>query len=165
MPAGTILEHVNGVIYAVSGANIFYSEPLRFGLCDFSKNFYSFPQDISVMLGISAAGQHGLYVCSDNTYWLEAPGTEDVRQKPVLPFGGVKGTGIHLPNTVDVTWFSPRGQVQASLGGQAKITSEGVFIPGIMSGGSAILREKEGLRQIINVVQRTENNVLSYTGG
>lgn len=160
MPAGDIIEHLNGVIYVASGANIFYSEPMRFGLCDIGKNFYSYPRDISIMLGVP----DGLYICSDSTYWLESPGTAEVRQRAVLPYGGITGTGFHLPDNTSAAWFSPRGQVLASVGGQVKNTSEGVFIPGSMQNGSAILREKHGLRQIVNVVQQTGDNPLRYTG-
>lgn len=159
MPAGSILAHRNGQIFSAVGPYVFYSEPMRYGLHNPLVNFYTFPTDVSVMLSTP----DGLYVCADKTYFITNPGTPEAEQKVILPFGAAAGTGVYLTNGTDVAWFSHRGQVIAS-GGQAKVTTEKHFAPAIMSQGASLVREQQGLRQIINVVAQSSTNSLEFTG-
>lgn len=169
MPPGDRLAHVNGFIFAASGSTVFYSEPLRYGLCNLNESFYMFPQTIDEILTVP----DGIYVCADKTYYLDKPphhpdggvGTQEVKQVVVFPFGAVRGTGAYLPTGTDVAWFSPRGQVVATLQGQAKIVTAADYMPGIMSSGASIIREKQGLRQFINTIQQTDTSPLEYSGG
>ena len=161
MPAGNILEHLNGVMYVASGSIVYHSLPMRYGLCDLTQNFYMFPADVSVMLAVA----DGLFVCADKTYFLSAPGTPEVRQAEILSFGAVSGTGTRMLNSQDVVWFSPRGQVIGSAGGQVKLVTEAAYMPGVMSSGASLVREKQGLKQIINTIQQTDTSALEFTGG
>lgn len=160
MPAGDRIAHLNGVIYVASGPYIYHSEPMRYGLCNLNENFYAFPQEVAEILDVT----DGLYVCADKTYFLSNPGTADVAQRVIFSFGAVKGTGTYLLNSTDVAWFSGRGQVIASAGGQAKAVTEGNYMPGTMSMGAVLVREKNGLKQIINTVQQSDVSALEYTG-
>lgn len=160
MPAGTILAHRNGVIYSATGPYIFHSEPMRYGMCNRAKNFYMFPSDVTIMLSVP----EGLYVVADKTYFLENPGTPDVIQRVLLPFGAASGTGVYMPGGTEVAWFSHRGQVIAA-GGQAKVITEEHFAPVIMLQGASMVREQRGIRQIVTVTHRVGNrNPLEYTG-
>lgn len=159
MPAGNILAHRNGQIFSAVGPYVFYSEPMRYGLHNPVTNFYMYPADVSVMLSTP----DGLYICADKSYFLAAPGTSEVEQKILFPFGAAAGTGVYLPNETDVAWFSHRGQVMAS-GGQAKVITEKHFAPDIMMQGASLVREQQGLRQIINVSRQSSTNSLEYTG-
>lgn len=169
MPAGDRIAHLNGVIFVASGPNIFYTEPLRYGLCNLNENFYSFPQDVDEMLAVpDEAGlrpQEGLYVCADRTYFLLRAGVPEVEQKIIFPFGAIKGTGLYLLNSPNVTWMSPRGQIVGGLAGKAKVETEAQYMPGVMSHGASIIREQNGLKQIINTVNQSEISPIEYTGG
>lgn len=160
MVAGSRIAHLHGVIYVAVGSYVFYTEPLRYGLCNLNENFYSFPADVTEILAV----QDGIYVCSDETYFLSSPGTSDVTQKVVSPYGAVYGTGTYIPNSTAVAWFSPRGQVIAVESGQVKVITEENYAPGIMSTGVSIVREKNGLKQIINTVQQSAVSPLEYIG-
>ena len=159
MPAGSIIAHRNGQMYVASGKFVYFSEPMRYGQYNPTKNFYAFSSDVSVML----ATPDGLYVCADKSYFISKPGTDDATQEVLLPFGAASGTGVYLPNKTDVAWFSARGQVVAS-GGKAEIVTEKHFAPSIMTAGASFVRELEGLRQIVNVSQQSATNSLAYTG-
>jgi len=160
MPPGGVLAHRNGVVFSASGNVVWYSEPMRYGLCDRTKNFYVYPSNVSVMMAVP----DGLYIVADKTYFLTNPGTPDVEQKIVLPFGAAKGTGVYLPNGTQVAWFSHRGQVLASEG-DAKVITEERFSPAIISKGAALVREWQGLRQIITVpTQISGDSQLKSTG-
>ena len=159
MPPGTILAYRNGQIFVASGNYIYYSEPMRYGLYNPIQNFYIYPEPVTVMLAVP----EGLHVCADRSYFMENPGTNDVVQRETLPYGGIRGTGIYFPNGTDVAWFSPRGQVRAT-GGQVTPVTEKRHAPGMMSSGHAFIREQEGLKQVITVVQQNATNPLIYTG-
>lgn len=160
MLPGDRIAHLHGVIYVAVGPYVFHTEPLRYGLCNINENFYTFPADVTEILAVP----DGLYVCADKTYFLSSPATPDVVQKVVLPYGAVHGTGTYLPNSMAVAWFSPRGQVVAVESGQVKVTTEANYMPGTMSYGASIVREKNGLKQIINTVQQSAKSSLEYIG-
>lgn len=160
MPPGGILAHRNGVVYSANGPYIFHSEPLRFGMCNRAKSFFAFPSDVTVMLAVP----EGLYVVADKTYFLENPATDDVVQRVLLPFGAAANTGVYLPGGTEVAWFSHRGQVVASAG-EAKVVTEAHYTPAIMLQGASVVREQQGIRQIITVARRVgDNSQLEFTG-
>ena len=159
MLAGTILAYHNGQIFVASGRFVYYSEPLRYGLYNPTKNFYMYPEDVTVML----ATQDGLHICADKTYFVSGAGTDDAAQVVKFPYGGIRGTGVYLPEDTGVAWFSPRGQMRA-VGSEVVSLIEKQFVPGIMSSGNAFVREQQGLKQIITVVQQSGDSPLKYTG-
>lgn len=159
MPAGRILAYLNGILYVAVGNMIYHSEPMRYGQCAIRKNFYIYSVDVDVMLATPA----GLYVCADKTYLMENPGTSEVVQRHIYPFGGVFGTGVYLPNSEDVAWFSPKGQVIV-VDGKPTIPAEKLFVPSEMTEGAALVREQNGVRQIINVAHTDVANTLEHTG-
>jgi hypothetical protein len=169
MPAGDRIAHLNGIIFVASGPTVFHSEPFRYGLCNLNENFYSFPQDVDEILAVpDEAGlrpQEGLYVCADKTYFILRAGSHEAELKIIFQFGAIRGTGLYMRNSPNVTWFSPRGQVTGGLAGKAKLDTELMYAPGIMSSGASIIREQVGLKQIINNVQQSEISPLEFTGG
>ena len=168
MPAGVSICHLNGSIYVAQGNFIYYSEPFRYGLCNLRENFYQFPGEVDIVLGVpDEAGmrpQEGIFVCADKTYFILRAGTKEAENKIIFPFGGVRGTGTYLRNNTDVAWFSPRGQVTGSIGGHAKLLNDANYTPGKMTHGTSIVREYQGLKQIINTVEQTAISPLQYTG-
>lgn len=168
MPAGTRIAHLGGIIYVAVGNYVFFCEPFRYGLCDLNENFYGYASPVDELLMVpDDAGirpQDGLYVCADKTYFILRAGSKEAEQKVIFPFGAVPGTGTYLKNGTEVAWFSPRGQITASIGGHAKICNDGNFMPGLMSSGASFVREKNGLRQIVNTVHQSAISPLEFKG-
>lgn len=159
MPPGEILAHRNDMTYVAAGNVIIHSEPMRFGQCNLKKNFYLFAKPVTIML----AAAEGIYVCADKTYLIENPGTPDVVLRTLKPYGGARGTGVYLPDDTGVAWLSPQGQVIV-VGGQLSVPAEKVYVPGEVASGASLVREQEGIRQIINVAHASESNPLEFTG-
>lgn len=158
MPACIHLEHFNGVIYGAAGNTVWHTEPLRYGLADIAKNFYSYPAPVTCIKAVP----DGIYVCADRTYFIRNPATPEVQQTVVAPFGAVPGTAVNISDSTDVAWFSPRGQIVASAGGQVTIATKETFLPGTMVDGASLFKEKSGLRQIVNVVDQQAEPELQY---
>lgn len=144
-PVGDVLAYHNGRIYIADGRVVFYTEPLRYGLVHAISGFMTFPEDVTVMMGV----RDGLYVCSDQTYWISGMDTEELQQLTILPYGAVWGTGIRLPKSENVAWFSEFGIVVAGTDGQATNVQEGKSAVGKFQSGAMIFREQDGLRQMI----------------
>lgn len=162
-----LIAELFGSLYGASGPNLFFTDPLRPGQCNLNENFFTYETDISVLLGVTGNQRnytHGLHLCADKTYFLTNPASKEPGNRILFPFGGIFNTGLYMPNGIEVTWMSPRGQVLSTIGGDAKLLTDDRHTPGIMSRGAAIIREKEGLRQIINVVRQEDKSPLEYTG-
>lgn len=91
----------------------------------------------------------GIYICSDQTYWLSEIDTNEFQQRVVLPYGAVKGTGINIPKSDNVAWFSRFGMVIAGLEAQISNIQEDKSAVSEFENGAMIFREQKGLRQII----------------
>ena len=144
-PAGDVLEYHNGRIYIAQGSVVWYTDPLRYGLVKPKMNFLMFPSTVSVMKSVA----DGIYICSDQTYWLSEIDTNEFQQRVVLPYGAVKGTGINIPKSDNVAWFSRFGMVIAGLEAQISNIQEDKSAVSEFENGAMIFREQKGLRQII----------------
>lgn len=158
-PPCTMLEEFNGRVYGVSAFDdrvVYYSEPLRYGLVDYNKNFLLYPTSVNLL----KASLDGMYVGSDQLYWMGGMGPEEFQMRAMLPFGAVKGTGTHLKHSYDVVWFSERGWILGSTGGQTKLLSDEHVAPPKYSSGVALYREDRGLRQVLAACKGESYNPL-----
>jgi hypothetical protein len=144
-PAGDVLEYHSGRIYIAQGNVVWYTEPLRYGLVKCATNFLMFPREVTVMKSV----EDGIYICADQTYWISGIDTNDFQQRAVLPYGAVKGTGINIPKSDNVAWFSRYGFVIAGLEAQITNVQEEKSAVSEFENGAMIFREQRGLRQII----------------
>jgi hypothetical protein len=144
-PAGSLLEYHNGRIYIASGNVLWSTEPLRYGCVNPASGFTLFSQPISVVQAVS----DGLYVCADKTYFLSGIDTPDVRQREVLPYGAVYGTGTALPNYDAVSWFSHQGLVFGARNGELLNLMQDRVAVSKYASGTMQVRELNGLRQIV----------------
>jgi hypothetical protein len=144
-PAGDVLEYFNGRIYIGQGKVVWYTEPLRYGLVKPHRSFLMFPEDVTVIKAVA----DGLYICADQTYWLSGIDTNQFQQRPVLPYGAVKGTGINIPKSDNVAWFSKFGMVVGGLEAQVSNIQEEKSAVSEFENGAMIFREQKSLRQII----------------
>jgi len=144
-PAGDVLEYHNGRIYIAEGNVVWYTDALRYGLVKPHRNFLQFPSPVTVMKSVA----DGIYICADQTYWISGIDTNEFQQVPVLPYGAVKGTGINLPESDNVAWFSEEGLVIGGLEAQVTAVQEDKSAVSKFENGAMVFRKQRGLRQII----------------
>lgn len=144
-PPGQLLAYLNGTIYIASGSTVWYTEALRYGVHDNVGNFFMHPERVTLL----AAVPDGLYISSDQTYFYSNVGTEDVRRRAVLPYRAVEGAVTELPDTKDVMWFSDRGFVRGTLGGQVKNLTEDQLAVGKYGRGAMGFDITDGHQSVI----------------
>lgn len=143
MPPGQIVRHFNGSMLVARGNVLYISEPYLYGLRK-TKGYIPFPAPITV---VETTGS-GLYVCADQTYWFNDLTGGQPLATP-LPYGGVLGSsGLYVKDS-KAYWQSPRGLVIADDQGNAKAVQEEALAFGIAQSGASLLREYDGLQQIV----------------
>lgn len=158
-PAGNIIEYHNGRIYIGSGHVLWFTEPLRYGLVKPMKDFLQFPKPITIVKAVD----DGLYVCADRTYWISGVDTPQFHQREVLPYGGVFGTGINIPNFDAVAWFSKRGIVFGGENGEVLNIMQDRVAVAEYGYGAMMWREHKGIRQIVADLWGGELNLYAAT--
>jgi hypothetical protein len=144
-PAGSILEYHNGRIYIAQRNVVWYTEPLRYGMVKPHRGFLMFPEDVTIVKAVA----DGIYICADQTYWVSGVDTSEFQQVAILPFGGVKGTGISLPESDNVAWFSKEGIMIGGLESQVTAIQDDRSAVSTFENGAMIFRKADGMRQII----------------
>jgi hypothetical protein len=144
-PPGDILEYHNGRIYIANDNILWFTEPLRYGIVKPMKGFLQFPKRITIVKAVD----DGIYICSDRTYWISGVDTPQFHQREVLPYGGVFGTGLNIPNFDAVAWFSKRGIVFGGENGEVLNIMQDRVAVAEHGYGAMLWREHKGLRQIV----------------
>ena len=156
-PPAEILEYHNGRIYMANNNILWFTEALRYGLVKPMKGWIQFPKRITIVKAVD----DGIYVCSDKTYWVSGVDTPQFHQREVLPYGGVFGTGINLPNFDAVAWFSKRGIIFGGENGEVLNIMEDRVAVAEHGYGAMLWREHKGLRQIVANLWDGELNLYS----
>ncbi|QOF76068.1 hypothetical protein [Variovorax sp. 38R] len=146
MPAGQIVRHYNSSLLVARGNMLCRSEPYRYGLWRPGKSFILFPAPITVMEPCVG----GVFVCADRTYWL-AGDLDATAMQPVLPYGGVAGSGTRCgtDDNVRVFWVSPHGLVMGTPDGAAKAVQEKDLTFSGAARAATLYREGQGIAQAI----------------
>lgn len=144
-PPGSILEYHNGRIYIADGKIVWFTDALRYGLVKPSRNYLQFPSEVTVIKAVA----DGIFICADQTYWISGVDTNEFQQVPILPYGGVRGTGINLPESDNVAWFSPQGIIIGGLEAQITAIQEDRSAVSEFENGAMVFRKRKGLRQFI----------------
>jgi hypothetical protein len=151
-PVGDMLAYYNGRIYIANGPVVAYTEPLGYGLFAWSRNFLLFGEDVTLLASVD----DGLYVAADKTFFLSGPTPNEFVRKDILPYGAVKYTASYDTQGDAVSWFSHRGLVVGGPSGQVKnVQEERVGVDRYLDGAS-FLREAEGLRHVVTVLNRSQ---------
>jgi hypothetical protein len=148
-PPCHLITSFAGRVYVAVDNVVYFTDPFSYGLIRPASNFYLFPRRVTVMEAVSDT----IYFCSDKTYALMGIDTQDFLQREVLPYGGVFGTGRHLANADAVAWFSPRGFVVGGVQMQTKNQTEGMIAVSSFDEGRTLIREQDGLKQMIAVLR------------
>lgn len=160
-PPCDMLTYYNGRIYGVKDNVAWYTNPLMYGLVDYSlgDNFILFPEDVTVF----APTVDGIYVCSDKTYFLAGKGPADFSLQMKSKARGVYRTQVDIENTDNVAWFGELGWAIGKPGGNVEFVSDpNVAVPYYESGVS-LFRQQRGIRQLVCALRGSSVN--DFTAG
>lgn len=148
-PACTNLTHYRGRVYGVTGNVLWYSEPLRYRLCDITKNFIVFDSDITMVADVN----DGLYISdSKNTWVLSGNDPSSFERNLVFPYPALQGSPVRDARNATVYWFSTRGWCFGGPEKQAKNLTEDRLLPGTMTKAATLYREYNGVGQVLALV-------------
>lgn len=156
-PAGQLIEEHGGRIYIASGANVYRTQPLRYGLHDPHEDYFMFPERVTLLKGVDA----GLFVSAERTFLLANPGTGELAKRDLLPYRAIERAACDLPDSEDVLWLSERGFVRGSNDGQAVNLNEGAFAPDLVESACMGLIEFQGDRRAVAIATEGERNPLT----
>lgn len=151
-PPASIIKHHRGRMFLVSGGVVFYTEPLALHLVDPIKNFWQFPEAISIMEPVDA----GMFIVADKTYFVAFTDPDEAKVRAVQPDKGVPGTAQQIPTGEGVIWYGDRGVMFGAQDGRVEAVQEELVAADKARKGAALLREKDGLRQYIASLQSPE---------
>lgn len=159
-PACSVLAFAAGRLLGFRGSVLYWSEPFRHGVFRPASNFLQFAHPGAVIVPT----QDGVYVGTlgpngeGEVGFLSGFDFGSQPYRMVTPYGAYPGTLAALPNSTQAVWASPRGFVVVDASGQvSNISQERVVFPGATRGGS-LVREKNGVRQIISSLVPTGAN-------
>ena len=92
LPAGQLIQYHDGRLYVADDTTLWFSQPMRLGLCKLQENFFQFKSRITVLLAV----ENGLFVVADKAYFLTGGVVKDMTLKEVHRSTGIPGTGIKL---------------------------------------------------------------------
>jgi hypothetical protein len=146
MPAGNLLTVHNGRLLSIAGKYLYISLPYAFGLYRPVYDYIPLPDDIT----LAASVEGGLYLATDKTtYFLPGGDITQANLVQVAPYGAIAGTLSPIPNSTDLLWFTPRGQLRASQDGSIALLQDKEIAFPTASAGASMVRESNGLRQFV----------------
>lgn len=138
LPAGSRIFEYNGRLCSVSGRSMYIGQPYRHGYYLPLSGVIHFHDNITAAVG----NQDGVYVAAGNkTYFIAGLDIEsgETMVRDVFNFGAVPGTEFSHPEKPLVGWFSDKGMVIATPGGEASLMMESVEVTPPASGVSVVL--------------------------
>lgn len=152
-PSGHIIRYYNGRIYIAKDNILWYTEAHNYGLYKPSTNFIMYPERITIV----EPTNHGIFVCSDKSYFLAGDGPEEFIQNVSSQRTGIEGTGLQLDsqdfnietNEPVAFWWSNEGAVLGLSNGQINnITGNRLAVDKALSGKS-MYRQIDGIKQVV----------------
>lgn len=156
-PPGDVLEVHAGRIYIASGAVLYWTEALRPGGF-MHGNSVVLPASITLIASTSA----GLIVAADRTYLMPGSNPRQMGLAERLPYGAFKGSLVRDERREVMYWLSPKGLMMATYDGQIRNLSEGRIVLRGGSQSATLLREQNGLRQVIGSIEGGEQDPLVH---
>jgi len=157
MPPGHIVRYFKGRMWVAVGDMLVFSPGLRYGLYDPRHTYFRFPARITIVQPV----EDGVYVVSDQTYFLAGTDPMQMSQRVVYSDGAVEGTGLSVPPTMIkedefdqlpdylAFWYSSNGAVLGLPGGQVRTITEDVLSIPEFGRGATLLRNANGIRQLV----------------
>lgn len=163
LPPGQIIRAWNGHVLVASGDTLYFSEPLRAGLCR-ADNYYRFSGGIT-MVQVVGEGEDsaGVYVSDGKrVYFLSGSDPEKWAKHVRFAYPAVMGSGVEVPGSLFsdeqeqpytgpvAVWLAQNGVYCLGLPGGAvrTIREDSVVLPSYDK-AAMMLREVNGMRQIV----------------
>lgn len=144
LPPARMLAFRNGRLFSAVGSLLLYTQPWSMVYRPAS-DFIPFPSEIRLVVSVDA----GLFVATADKTWFIGGEPQEATMREVAPYGAVEGTLTTMPNSTDLMWFTPRGQIQASQDGSFRLMQDKeIQFPKAPLGASVFL-ETNGMRQHI----------------
>lgn len=141
-PGDCIASHA-GVIAIAAGGVVWLTEAFRPYLLGRSRRFFQYPKPV----GFVASGTNGLIVSAEKTYLISAPESDEPSQNELLPYPGIPGTAVELPDG-RIAWMTQYG-LAAEVSGGAQLISNEKFVPDPALSGATTVLESEGNQRVI----------------
>lgn len=151
-PVASIIRHHRGRMFLASGSVVYFTEPLALHLVDAVKNFWQFPEAISIMEPVEA----GMFIVADKTYFAAFTDPDEAKLLALQPDKGVPGTSQRIPTGEGVIWYGDRGVMYGTQDGRVEAVQEELVAADKARKGAALLRDNDGLRQYIASLQSPE---------
>lgn len=152
LPAGSILEFANGRLLSVVGSVLFYSQPWAMGLYRPAYDFIPLADEITLVKSVEG----GLYLATTKqTFFLAGGDISKASLTVVAPYGAAKGTLAEQPNSLNPMWHTSRGPVLADQSGGLNLLQDKDIAYPEAGDGTSIVRESNGLRQLITSLSKT----------
>lgn len=158
-PLGSAVTLANGRIYIIDAVDprvVWFTEALDYDHVDIRKGYYTFGSPVTVIAGVA----DGVFMCADMTYFVSGAGTAEATQRVVLEFGAVAGSATTIPFSTDAIWMTEQGPVIGKDGGVVEMLTKERMSPGGMVDATALVRDKDSVRQYIVVGSNTESSAL-----
>lgn len=162
LPPGHMLTRIGARILMAYEDTVIIGEAFRYGLCQPDRAF-TLKERVTLLQGCGEAETAGAFVSgSKRTLFFGGPDALSGVRRVVYPFGAVPGSGITvrgnllgLETTQRVAvWLATNGVFVAGLpGGQVVPLTEGQCVIPSAERAAAMLRERNGHRQILLALQ------------
>jgi len=147
IPPGRALAWHDGRLLSAVGPMLYHSQPFSMGLHRPATDFIPFPDDIRLIAPLNPGV---LIVATESSHWLISGSlAQPESMVEIAPYGAVAGTITEVPNSKALMWFTPRGQVSASPGGELALLQDRQIQFPRASTGAGVFRETNGMRQYI----------------
>lgn len=162
LPVGHIVRTYRGRMYSAVGRFLYYSQALRYGLCNPAQDFVEFPGRISMVRPV----ENGIYVSAGKrTVFLSGANPAEFQQTIVHHAGAVEGTDTEVPagmfsfenlstGMVAVWWATSGVMLIGFPNGQVQPIREGELSLPEFARGATMLREEDGVQQLLSVLQQ-----------
>jgi len=144
IPPARILAFRNGRVFAATGGMLVYTQPWSL-LHRPGVDYIPLPENIRLLAAVDA----GVFVATDSKTWFLSGEPQEASFTEVAPYGAVEGTLTEVPNSTDLMWFTPRGQIRASQDGSFNLLQDKQIQFPAAAVGAAVYRETNGMRQFI----------------
>lgn len=146
-PAGSVVELHYGRIYIGAGPVLYWTEALRPG-GHMLTNSLVFPGNITLLASTNA----GLIVAADKTYFMAGSNPRTAIRTDRFPYGAINGSLVRDARHEVMYWLANKGLMAATYAGEIRNLTEGFLVVRKGTLASTVLRETNGVRQIISSI-------------
>lgn len=162
LPPARDVVLTNGRLFVAYDRYLCWSEPLQFGLYSPERNYVAYASQVDLIVEVSPAAQSpGLFVAVQGTTYFESGSDPaDFTHSIAYKAGAVRGAKTYvsgasfedqsIPSVSLPVWVSSVGTVCVGMpDGSVRSLNDGAFAMATGDRGSALVRELNGLRQVL----------------